>query len=121
MKTNVKGLAMVCAASLALMALMMIPGLLVQPTVVNAQDGQPGRICSREIGVTGCFTCGVNPAGGNGCDGTTTPPAGWAVGWCNDTWQAQTCVEGTMDCGWWIKCSNNRRTGRKCSAWPICI
>lgn len=115
MKTDVKSLTAMSVASLALMALMMVPGLLMQPTIVQAQE--PNRICSSG-GVTGCITCPgyIN----KGCDGTTTPPGGWRVGNCVDNPRTG-CTSDTMDCGDWIDCMTKLKTGNACTIFTICI
>lgn len=120
MRNEVKGLAGMCVASLAMMALVLGSGVLGMPTLVMAQQPM-GQICSGG-GVTGCYTCGVNATSSNqGCNGTTTPPAGWQVGFCYNTSQALTCVSGTINCGVWINCTTKKPTGGNCTTLNVCI
>jgi hypothetical protein len=120
MKTEVKGLATVCVASLALAALIMVPALLLQPTVVHAQP-QPQKICS-SAGIAGCYKCGGNPSPTNhGCDGDTTPPGGWEVGTCENTNDPVECTQGTLNCGAYIYCPTGAPIGPLCATFPICI
>jgi hypothetical protein len=120
MRSEAKGLAVICAAALAFMAPMMFLAMLGMPTVVKAQ--QPtGQICSGG-GVTGCYSCtGTATSSGQGCNGTTSPPAGWQVGSCMSTSQARTCTSGTINCGAWINCTTGKATGGNCTTLNVCI
>ncbi len=122
MKSETRGLTGVCVASLALMALVMGSGLLGMPSLVMAQRPM-GSTCSPAGGVTGCYNCNGGPAtsSGQGCNGTTSPPAGWSIGSCNPTSSALTCTAGTIDCGAWINCTTKKATGGNCTTFAVCI
>jgi|GEM_PF-4998094 len=118
--SDLKGLASACATSLALMALMIVPGLSMLPTIAKAQP-LPGLVCEGG-GVTGCFSCGPGgtQSGGKGCSGTTSPPAGWMVGFCTSI-RVGTCTQGFINCGVWIDCMSGKPAGGNCATLTICI
>jgi hypothetical protein len=116
MTTEIRGLALVCAISMAVLALMLVPGLPLQPTIVNAQE--PNQICSGG-GVTGCITCPYST--GYGCNiPNGNLPANWKVGWCVQN-SGQECSSGTLVCGAWINCTTKKKNGNNCATMGICI
>jgi len=117
MKSEVRGLAMVCTISLALMATMMVPGLLLQPSIVKAQAHQPNMTCSAG-GVTGCVTCPFSS--GFGCSPGGSPAGGYKVGACVANNRTE-CLADTLVCGSWISCTTGKPNGNKCSTFGICL
>ncbi len=120
MKGDFKGLAGLCAASMAVMAMMMGLGLPGIPSLVMAQTPNLSQTCSAAAGFSGCYSCvagGTQASGGLGCDGTTSPPGNFKVGGCVDGYKSQTCTSDNMDCGKWQKCGpNGGLTGGNCSS-----
>jgi len=120
MNTKVQGLLGGCIAILAMMSLATLLGM---PSPVQAQNKT--QKCTVIGGISGCYNCGPGPssptATAQGCNGTTTPPAGYVVGQCINQTGANTCTGDIMDCGKWIYCSNGNLTGQKCSQLPICV
>ncbi|MGC8644143.1 MAG: hypothetical protein ACP5XB_30150 [Isosphaeraceae bacterium] len=119
MKTEGKGLTLVCAVSLALLALMIVPGMLLQPTIVKAVPLYSPYVCSGTPG-DACIRCPNSGSSGQGClNGAGGWPLGWSQGFCIPV-SAGTCSGGQYWCGIWIYCSNHVPVGNNCTTFVIC-
>lgn len=114
MKTEGKALALVCALSLALMALMIVPGLLLQPTIVKADINE---ICS---GIAGdnCIRC--PSSNGYGCFNVNGWPPGYKYGMCMQQ-SGQTCSASQYWCGVMMRCNPPKQMSNNCTTLAICI
>jgi len=121
---DVRRLAAVCTASLVLAALMMVPGLLGQPTIANGQlnNNTPNMVCSAN-GILGCFSCGGTQggvSGTQGCSAMKNYPAGWTPGNCVAVNGNTTCSDKVFNCGTWIDCKTKAGTGGNCTTLGLC-
>ncbi len=103
-------------------ASLLVPGLVIRPSAALAG---PGQTCTAAGGnMTGCWNCMVNPPGpsfgGTGCNGVTSPPAGFSVGNCVAGYIWQSCVAGFINCGSEVTCVPYALTGRSCATLMTC-
>lgn len=119
MNANVKNLVGACLLSLAVLAAMMVPGLLMLPSLATA--GTQGQVCSSVAtsGTQVCNTCKSSPTQ-YGCD-QGTPDTGFRAGYCEPGGPNDYCSERMFICGKQWNCANVPPTEiGTCSSTPIC-
>ena len=93
---------------------MIVPGLLLQPTIVKAQE--PNQMCSGN-GITGCVTCPSST--GWGCFNVNPWPPGYKGGVCIPQDNHQ-CSGSTYWCGQWVNCTTGQKNGQNCTTLQVC-
>jgi hypothetical protein len=122
MRIRINNLVGICLLSLAALGAMMVPGMLMLPTLVSADGTFTGLYCQTS-GVTGCTACvqgSDTPA--LGCE-NPNPSQGFPGGTCEPATRYQSCTALNLDCGQQLDCTQDpwKATGQWCArAIPTC-